>query len=792
MNSHGKQVEEAIRAVVVHPRSSYSWFGKRSPQLTPKVRRLLTPGTARNYLLFNLQVQLYTDFYGRGFATPSSREAAGVPVRGRVPFVEELSAANSGAGHWQDGWKVHAIEENEVMVQRDGLNLWVRRKDCSNPGDHHLASGQCIRLRLPKESVTASPGFYMAHGNAGLNDDDSQGIVRVYLNLTAEGAIQFMKQATLRLNLARLPFDLKALNDRQGYSRCDAVVLYIRKRSYHGVADILREIYPSISVHLKQRTPVFTKALVPGIGLAEDPGQGMSFGEHRCRLVAEGIVRAREQGKKSLRERFRVVADHLAGEGVDLERPYLNPGSSHDYEFEPPPDRKSNKLHGVKVASQASGDTNLFLRTAEAIAHRLAQEAVWHGDRCNWLGTEPVNSTRAGLHRGQSYRALGPELYDGTSGVALFLAEMSAAIGDAATRRTALGAIAQALSRVDAVPPAKQIGLYAGTVGIAFVAARAGSILAEAGLLEQAARLLRRVSGEERFDREFDLVAGPAGAIPALMILQDILEDKSLIDVAVRLGDKLLQSADKSDIGYSWRASISSKQRNLTGFSHGSAGVGYAMLELFHATGETKYRVGAERAFDYERHWFNREAGNWPDFREELRQGRRRNAPLSFATFWCHGAPGIALSRLRAYQLINDATCKAEAITALETTRNTIRSWLHSGTANYSLCHGLAGNAETLIYGCEVLGQRTEDRELVADVAHAGCERYAKRGGAWPCGVGGEETPSLMLGLAGIGHFYLRLHVPKIPSILILQPDDYEQSCRPECVREFGRESAKE
>ncbi|MDR3531448.1 MAG: lanthionine synthetase LanC family protein, partial [Rhodopila sp.] len=43
---------------------------------------------------------------------------------------------------------------------------------------------------------------------------------------------------------------------------------------------------------------------------------------------------------------------------------------------------------------------------------------------------------------------------------------------------------------------------------------------------------------------------------------------------------------------------------------------------------------------------------------------------------------------------------------------------------------------------------------------------------AWPCGVpGGGETPGLLLGLAGIGYFYLRLHSPsEVPSILLVEP----------------------
>lgn len=777
MSGYRKQIEEALNAIALNSPISYWWFAKRSPQLSPGVKRLLPPNTARNYLLFNLQLQLYGDFYCRGFASPSDQTAAGLPPAGRTPFVEELSAANCGTGYWENGWEVRTIRQGEVIVQRGGLELWVRPKDCLIPQGNSIAPGLPLSLRFPKELPGISPGFYMARGNKELTDDGSQDMMRLYWNLTADGALRFMKQATMILNRDQHPFNLKVLNDKNGYSRCDAVVLYIRKSDYGDVAKILGEIYQAVSIHLKQRTPVFTKSLAPGVGLAEDPGQEFSFGEHRCRLLADGIIRAYEQGKKSLEERFQVVAERFAEDGIDLEKPFLNPGSSDDYHFQLHHKRDVKKSRGVKVASQTDSNAGLYLRTAEAIASRLSEEAVWYGDRCNWLGTEPVDLTLTSRQPGMSYRALGPGLYGGTCGVALFLAELHSVTGDVAARRTALGAIGQALSRVDALPPSGRLGLFTGAMSIAFAAARVGTVLGEEDLLGHAATLLRNLACEEHQEREFDLISGAAGAIAALVKLRAILNDNSLLEFSARLGDNLLQVADKSDVGYSWRAPGITHQRNLTGFSHGAAGVGYALLELFRATGEPKYRVGAERAFDYERHWFNAEAGNWPDFREEPKEGRRRNAPLSFATLWCHGAPGIALSRLRAFQILNDNTYKTEAIAALQTTRKAIRSWLHSGTENYSLCHGLAGNAEVLLYGVEVLGQElTGDRELVAEVASAGSEMYGRRGGKWPCGTSGGETPSLMLGLAGIAYFYLRLHAPQIPSILILSDESVSVS----------------
>ena len=258
------------------------------------------------------------------------------------------------------------------------------------------------------------------------------------------------------------------------------------------------------------------------------------------------------------------------------------------------------------------------------------------------------------------------------------------------------------------------------------------------------------------------------------MILSNVLYDESLLDLALLLGEELLKIADESDAGYSWKSVAFPKQRNLTGFSHGTAGIGYALLELSLATNCSKYLEAAEQAFRYERHWFDAATDNWPDFREEPARGKRGKRPLSFAAYWCHGAPGIALSRLRAYELLRDEACKDEASSGLRTTRETTEAILRSGIGNFSLCHGLAGNAEVLLYGSQVLGQHTTGGSgLTHEVAHHGIERYAKRGHSWPCGTGSGQTPNLMLGLAGIGYFYLRLHDPATPSVLILRRESF-------------------
>ena len=96
---------------------------------------------------------------------------------------------------------------------------------------------------------------------------------------------------------------------------------------------------------------------------------------------------------------------------------------------------------------------------------------------------------------------------------------------------------------------------------------------------------------------------------------------------------------------------------------------------------------------------------------------------------------------------------------------------LASGAGNFSLCHGLAGNAEILLEaalrGCDEDGRNAELARAVAD---AGVERHVHRDTPWPCGTFEGETACLFLGLAGIGLFYLRLDDPTRASILLVEP----------------------
>jgi len=87
---------------------------------------------------------------------------------------------------------------------------------------------------------------------------------------------------------------------------------------------------------------------------------------------------------------------------------------------------------------------------------------------------------------------------------------------------------------------------------------------------------------------------------------------------------------------------------------------------------------------------------------------------------------------------------------------------------NYSFCHSLGGNCEPLFYAYEMFNQE-QYKAMAIMIGKYGSRKYGSHVSNWPCGIYTGQTPGLMLGLAGIGHFYLLLHDPNsTPSIIML------------------------
>lgn len=264
-------------------------------------------------------------------------------------------------------------------------------------------------------------------------------------------------------------------------------------------------------------------------------------------------------------------------------------------------------------------------------------------------------------------------------------------------------------------------------------------------------------------DELLDIIGGSAGCIGGLLSLYRCRPSDRTLAAAVQCGDWLVDKAQLQPMGVAWVTKIPAS-RPLAGFSHGTAGMAWALLHLAAVTGQQRFRETALAALAYERSVFSPEAGNWPDLRKLEKRGQAEDGGLpKFMCAWCHGAPGIGLARLTTLPLLDDATTRAEIEAALRTTLP------HGFGGNHSLCHGDLGNLELLLQAARVLS----DPQWKAHARRLGSvilESIREHG--WLCGVPlCVETPGLMTGLAGIGYGLLRLACPeRVPSVLTLEP----------------------
>jgi len=327
MSLYRQVVEAAFEALRIETPTNFSWYGEPIAPLPAEVVEQMGAEATRAYLCDRLRNHLYGSFYCTGRPVPwESGRSLGRPPGASV-FIDALSRANHGTGSREAGWGVMGTEgDGRIVVRRHGLSLWVRPDEVH--GD--LAAGSEVSVTMPSELLRLSPGFYMALGNEELDGEEL--IIRHYWHLSSGGGAALVAAGTRLLNEAGLPFRLKVLIDPALYTRCDAGVLYTPKRLRSEVAGVLPALRAAVGEHLRPGTPALTKPLGGGLGLAEDPPGGDSFGMDRCGLLAEAMVRSAELGPQTREERLALVERTFGERGVDLDRPYLNADSADEYE----------------------------------------------------------------------------------------------------------------------------------------------------------------------------------------------------------------------------------------------------------------------------------------------------------------------------------------------------------------------------------------------------------------------------------------------------------------------------
>jgi len=391
-----------------------------------------------------------------------------------------------------------------------------------------------------------------------------------------------------------------------------------------------------------------------------------------------------------------------------------------------------------------------WLAAAVSIGDHLRARAIHGEEDVTWIGL----TLRVGPDPAWELSPLSSSLYDGVAGLALFFAWLGAA-----TQRSDFTDVARrAAHRIRASMEGRgredrrSIGAFSGRSGGLYVLAHLATLWNEPGLLDEVLEAeLDRLAVLIPEDPSLDVLGGAAGCAMVLLGLRD--RSSRCLDLARLCAERLLERATPQTRGLGWIGAVSAVP--LAGFSHGAAGIAWALLALSEALGDERYAEAARLGIEFERTLYVAEQRDWLD--------RRLDPPcLSSCSAWCNGAAGVGFGRLLIRHHVDDEASHREIETAIGRT-------LESGFGgDHSLCHGAIGNVEIVLQAADILGRADWRR---AALKRAAAIRAAVARGDWRCGTPRElEIPSFMTGLAGIGYGMLRLWSGFVPSILRLEP----------------------
>ena len=408
-------------------------------------------------------------------------------------------------------------------------------------------------------------------------------------------------------------------------------------------------------------------------------------------------------------------------------------------------------------------DKTVFKAEADKIAAELAQDAVRRGRTAAWIGLDWLGDSEV-----FQLVCLGPDLYNGATGIALFLAAHAAVSGHAPSAELAVAGLAHIrrnLNSRSAARFARSIGIGAATglgslvYGFCVIAKCIGDPV----LVQDAERAARLFTDELiAADKQLDVMGGAAGAILALLRMHRDTQSDDVLARAIRCGEHLLAQDRTGPAGHRSWIGQGLGGLPLNGMSHGAAGFAYALASLAAVSGREQFADAAAECIAFEDQTYDPARHNWPDLRVP-------GQPL-WPCQWCHGAPGIGMARLATARRVRanaaleaklgGTLVAADIDNALESVKQAWPGQLDT------LCCGTLGGIEFLCEAADRAGAR-EISELAARRLGAVLANAASAGDyRWNSGKR-QFNLGLFRGLAGVGYALLRQVDRSLPNVLI-------------------------
>ncbi len=333
-------------------------------------------------------------------------------------------------------------------------------------------------------------------------------------------------------------------------------------------------------------------------------------------------------------------------------------------------------------------------------------------------------------------------LYNGTSGIAIFLAGAADAFHCRATAKLARSALDHAIHWAQTRDPKSinQLDGFEGRKAVVYAIAEVGRILTDDALIDQAEELDERLATEIPNNGDsLDFLDGAAGSILVDLHLNNLRPSLRRISRAMNRAEEILEHVQCGrPIG---RSSLHSFAP-LVGLAHGASGTILAASRLFQITEHRALLEVIESALVEENAAWSDSHQDWID--------RRSKAPV-VTPAWCAGSAGIGLARLELAKTHPERFDVAETLRrAVASARRTYRS-----QPQY-LCCGSAGR-HWLLHSAGIACERKDWIEEAQRLAMFEIGQAAAAGFCSCKNVGAKYTSVFDGGIAGLGLTWLRL-----------------------------------
>ncbi len=257
----GSIVSQRPAAVVPGGAAAGPWPAWARPQLERAVR--LADGVDDS---ISIAALLYREWFIRRFD-------AAAPAADRRPLAGVYRAAHAGS---------------RTRIRSGGVSV-VGRRDVIRPG-----------------------GWWRTWGEDWIPPRDRPGWVRLMMTPRPDRLADFVATVTGRLLAEPVPWSLACTTDPRRLARAGSAVLDLPDLDAVP-AGLLAELDPLLChVIAPLCLPV-----APGVGAAGHPDNGMTFGEHRCHLVALAL-----RHPSSARNPLRAIAAVFSAHGIDPAAPH--------------------------------------------------------------------------------------------------------------------------------------------------------------------------------------------------------------------------------------------------------------------------------------------------------------------------------------------------------------------------------------------------------------------------------------------------------------------------------------